>query len=74
MRIEKPDLVKSVRDFGQAAGLAWKDVTMEEREPYQEKHLVLKANYNTAMEDYRVIFLRFHISGKNLVIRSFHAI
>lgn len=52
MRIEQPDLVKSVRDFGQAAGLAWKDVTMEEREPYQEKHLVLKANYNTAMEDY----------------------
>lgn len=69
MRIEQPDLVKSVRDFGQAAGLAWKDVTMEEREPYQEKHLVLKANYNTAMEDYRVIFLRFHISGKNLLIK-----
>jgi len=52
MRIERPDLVKSVRDFGKAAGEAWKDVTLEEREPYQEKHLVLKANYQTAMESY----------------------
>jgi len=52
MRVENPDLVKSVRDFGQAAGVAWKEVSEKDREPYQEKHLALKANYEAAMEQY----------------------
>jgi len=52
MRVEDPDLVKSVKDFGKAAGAAWQEISEEEREPYQQQHLEQKANYEEAMKSY----------------------
>jgi len=52
MKVERPEIVRDVKIFGVTAGEEWKKVTEEEREPYQARHLVLKANYEEAMKHY----------------------
>lgn len=52
MRVEKPKLVKNVKEFGKAAGEEWRTLDDSEKEPYQEKHLELKAAYEKAMRNY----------------------
>ena len=52
MKIENPEMVRDVKIFGVTAGEEWKKVTPEEREPYQQRHLILKQQYEEAMKTY----------------------
>lgn len=40
------------KDLIKAAGQAWNDMSDEEKVPYQKKHEVEKAKYDTAMANY----------------------
>jgi len=52
MKVERPEIVRDVKIFGVTAGEEWKKVTLEEREPFQARHLILKANYAEQMKHY----------------------
>merc|ERR1711934_276479 len=65
MKIENPQMVRDVKIFGVTAGEEWKKVSEEEREPFQQRHLILKANYEEAMKNY-VAPKGFKGSGKKV--------
>merc|ERR1711976_499201 len=52
MKVEQPQMVRDVKIFGVTAGEEWKKLTEEDRAPYQERHLILKAEYEEAMKNY----------------------
>jgi len=52
MKKEDPELAKSIKEFGKAAGAEWRSMSDDDKQPYQEQHEELKEEYDEAMKHY----------------------